>query len=213
MKTVTSTLTLATLAFAASVAISAPKIPSARLLDIYSVKEGDTYVVHVLASGDISQFLSDRKNGEGTYRLTLDVPAVSPMSSKFDVETPFSRQIQVWPMQLGKKIYSRIEIEIELEASSVVGLENASHLFVRIRKELPPGVVVAETTGPTSAPEEPAREEPSPVLSARLGAESFGTYDTVEFLDISTDFFDYRTRAFGGTFLYGLSPLMSLLGK
>ncbi|MGH9389135.1 MAG: hypothetical protein ACRD1Z_05915, partial [Vicinamibacteria bacterium] len=133
-------------------------MPSAHLLDMYAVREGDQYVVHVLASGDISQFLSDRKSGAGTYHLTLDVPAISPSTAKFDVATPFSRRFQVWPMQLGKKIYSRIEIELDVEASSVVGLENASHLFVRIHRELPKGIQVASETS--------AGEEPGPKAEA-----------------------------------------------
>jgi len=146
MKTVTSTfLSALALAVVSSESSAAPKVPSARLLDMYAVRDGDQYVVHVLASGDISQFLSDRKQGEGSYQLTLDVPAVSPSTTKFDVATPFSRRFQVWPMQLGKKIYSRIEIELDVKASSVVGLENPSHLFVRIHRELPPGMQVAET--------------------------------------------------------------------
>ncbi len=128
---------------AASSASGAPRVPSARLLDMYAVREGDQYVVHVLASGDISTFLSDRKSGTGSYHLTLDVPALSPSTAKFDVITPFSRRFQVWPMQLGKRIYSRIEIELDSEASSVVGLENPSHLFIRIHRELPPGIQVA----------------------------------------------------------------------
>jgi hypothetical protein len=161
MKTVTSTLVLLTLALAGP-SKAAPKIPSARLLDMYAVREGDQYVVHVLASGDISQFLSDRKTGEGTYHLTLDVPAISPSTAKFDVATPFSRSFQVWPMQLGKKIYSRIEIELDIEASSVVGLENASHLFVRIHRELPPGVQVADQQTPTNPPSAEPPAAPGP---------------------------------------------------
>jgi len=170
MKTVTSTLVLAALALAAlfsaaSEAPAAPKVPSARLLDMYAVREGDQYVVHVVASGDISQFLSDRKSGEGSYHLTLDVPAISPSTAKFDVATPFSRRFQVWPMQLGKKIYSRIEIELDAEASSVVGLENSSHLFVRIHRELPPGVLVAESSVPSqpSTAPKPSVVEAEPV--------------------------------------------------
>jgi hypothetical protein len=171
MKTVTSTLFLSTRALAvlffmvsaASEAPAAPKVPSARLLDMYAVREGDQYVVHVVASGDISQFLSDRKSGEGSYHLTLDVPAISPSTAKFDVATPFSRRFQVWPMQLGKKIYSRIEIELDVEASSVVGLENPSHLFVRIHRELPPGMQVAESSVPSqpSTAPKPSVEDPS----------------------------------------------------
>ncbi len=161
LKTVPSTIAPTALALAALVssAWAAPRVPSARLLDMYAVREGDQYVVHVLASGDISQFLSDRKAGEGSYHLTLDVPAISLSSVKFDVVTPFSRRFQVWPMQLGKKIYSRIEIELDVEASSVVGLENASHLFVRIHRELPPGIQVAEAAGEPMAQEPPQLPE------------------------------------------------------
>ena len=111
MKTVTSTLLLATLALGAA-AFAGPKVPKAKLLDMYALKEGDSYVVHIIADGDISEFLSDRKKGDGTYKLTLDVPALSPLDTKYDVETPFSRRFQVWPMQLGNKIYSRIELEL-----------------------------------------------------------------------------------------------------
>ncbi|HLE71125.1 MAG TPA: hypothetical protein VJH87_15705, partial [Vicinamibacteria bacterium] len=166
MKTVTSTLVLAALALAAlfsaaSATSAAPKVPSARLLDMYAVREGDQYVVHVVASGDISQFLSDRKSGEGSYHLTLDVPAISPSTAKFDVATPFSRRFQVWPMQLGKKIYSRIEIELDAEASSVVGLENSSHLFVRIHRELPPGMLVAQEPSAGAQREPKASPDPS----------------------------------------------------
>ncbi len=159
MKTVTSTFFLSALALAA-ILPAAPRLPSARLLDMYAVREGDQYVVHVVASGDISQFLSDRKSGEGSYHLTLDVPAISPSAAKFDVATPFSRRFQVWPMQLGKKIYSRIEIELDVEASSVVGLENPSHLFIRIHRELPPGMQVADTK-PVPVEAEPATSEDS----------------------------------------------------
>ena len=66
---------------------------------MYALKEGDSYVVHIVADGDISEFLSNRKKGDGTYKLTLDVPALSPLKTKYDVETPFSRRFQVWPMQ------------------------------------------------------------------------------------------------------------------
>ena len=176
VKTVTSILPPAALVLAAlfsmaSPASGKPTVPSARLLDMYAVREGNQYVVHVLASGDISQFLSDRKSGDGTYHLTLDVPAISPSSSKFDVVTPFSRRFLVWPMQLGKKIYSRIEMELDVDASSVVGLENPSHLFVRIHRELPPGVQIAEVpVAPVEAT--PAAEEPPPNSSDVEAGES-----------------------------------------
>jgi hypothetical protein len=50
-------------------------------------------------------------------------------------------------------------------------------------------------------------------LSERFGAEISANYNVVEFLDTSTEFFDYHTQGFGGTFLYDLSPLTSLLGE
>jgi hypothetical protein len=157
MKIVASSWLLAALLLGlAERALSATKMPAALLVDMYAVREGDQYVVHVLASGDITRFLSDRKLDRGTYRLTLDVPALSPTSTKFDVATPFSRRFQVWPMMLGKRVYSRIEIELDLGASSVVGLQNSSHLFVRIHKELPP-MQVAEAAAPP-APARPACE-------------------------------------------------------
>jgi hypothetical protein len=188
MKTVTPALLLTTLALG-SASAAAPKMPPARLIDLYAVREGEQYVVHVLASGDISHFLSDRKAGDGTYHLTLDVPAVSPTASKFDVATPFSRRFQVWPMQLSKKIYSRIEIELDVEASSVVGLENPSHLFIRIHRELPPGVQVAEsapapTPEPAPAPEIPAApaETPPPaIVAANEGAAGAPAEDELFF--------------------------------
>jgi hypothetical protein len=171
MTTVTSTVLVAALA----AATAEPKIPSAKLLDLYAVKEGESYVVHVLANGDISQFSSDRKTGNGSYRLTLDIPALSPLESKHDVSTPFSRRFQVWPMQLGKQIYSRIEIELEDGASSVVGLFDASHLYVRIQREspLPSPSATAVATGPRApeAPETDAEEDgdaPAPVEPEEL---------------------------------------------
>lgn len=167
MKTVTSTLTLVLAALAlASLAFAGPELPDAKLLDMYAVKEGDSFVVHILADGDISEFLSDRKTGEGSYRLTLDIPALSPLDTKYDVETPFSRQFQVWPMQLGDKVYSRVQMELDTDAASVVGVENPSHLFVRIQHE---GAVVAppSTANASDVPATPStREQPEPTESA-----------------------------------------------
>lgn len=177
MKTVSSTLTLliatfALGAFGATPASAGPDVPKAKLLDMYALKEGDSYVVHIIADGDITEFLSDRKTGSGTYKLTLDLPALSPLDSKYHIETPFSRQFQVWPMQLGSKIYSRVEIELDTTASSVVGVENSAHVFIRIQRE---GPVVVETPlartpqDPSPSPSEPAIEEPSPVTITALG--------------------------------------------
>lgn len=166
MKTVTpttvllATLTLAGLPFGTP-AVSA-KAPDARLLDMYAVRDGDAFTVHVLASGDISSFLSDRKTNGGVYRLTLDVPALPPIDSKYDVETPFASRFQVWPMQLSGNLYSRIEIELPAEASSVVGLENDSHLFIRIQHDsLAPA---PEPVAALAAPEDESEPE-APTMS------------------------------------------------
>lgn len=163
MKTVTSTLLLAMLGLGA-VVFAGPEVPKARLLDMYALKEGDSYVVHIIADGDISEFLSNRKQGDETYKLTLDVPALSPLETKYDVETPFSRRFQVWPMQLGNKIYSRVEIELETNASSVVGVKNKAHLFVRIQRK---GAVVVPA--PLAQSEEPGGDDMAPVAITALG--------------------------------------------
>ena len=161
MKTV-SALLLATLALGAA-AFAGPKVPKTKLLDMYAAKEGDSYVVHIVADGDISEFLSDRKQGDGTYKLTLDVPALSPLESKYNVETPFSRRFQVWPIQLGNKIYSRVEIELDNEASSVVGVENQAHLFVRIQLEK----AVVPSALARTAPPQPPQEDLSSAEAGR----------------------------------------------
>lgn len=196
MKTVGSTPLLLALLLAAPAPrlVASQKLPEARLVDMYAVKEGDSYVVHVLANSDISAFLSDRKSAQDTYKLTLDVPALSPVDTKYDVQTPFSRRFQIWPMQLGGKVYSRIEIELDTKASSVVGLENASHLFVRIQsEESTPPVTLAELepeptpeielepespdAAPSLAPYE--RDEP-PALGPPQPVEPMGSAEEVE---------------------------------
>lgn len=167
MKTVTSTLLLVTLVLT-GVSLAKPRMPGAKILDMYAVKEGDSFVVHIIADGNISEFLSDRKTGDGTYKLTLDVPALSPLNTQYDIDTPFSRRFEVWPMQLGKKIYSRVELELDTDTSSVVGVENESHVFVRIQKEgalvVPTAravpTVAVESEPQLTAPTEPAAAEP-----------------------------------------------------
>ena len=165
MKTV-SALLLATLALGEA-AFAGPKVPTTKLLDMYAAKEGDSYVVHIVADGDISDFLSARKQGDGTYKLTLDVPALPPLESKYNVETPFSRRFQVWPMQLGNKIYSRVEIELDNDASSVVGVENQAHIFVRIQRDR---AVVVPSPLARTGPTQPPQVDPSSAETGRQDA-------------------------------------------
>ena len=161
MKTVTRTLLFATLSLSAfgTAAFAAPQTEVARILDMFAVREADIYIVHIIADGDISEFSSALERRESTYKLTLDVPALPPIDTRYEVETPFSRRFQVWPMQLEKKFYSRIEIELDTEASSVVGVLDASHLFVRIQRE---GAIVASApeADPVSTRAEPTTPEP-----------------------------------------------------
>ena len=146
MKTVTRTLLFATLSLSVlrTAAFAEPQTELAKILDMFAVREADVYTVHIIADGDISEFSSALEQRESFYKLTLDVPALPPLDTEYEVETPFSRRFQVWPMQLEKKLYSRVEIELDMDASAVVGALNASHLFIRIQRE---GAVVA------SAPE------------------------------------------------------------
>lgn len=162
MKTVTRTLLLATLSQSAfgTAAFAAPETEVATILDMFAVREADVYIVHIIADGDISAFSSALERRESTYKLMLDVPALPPLDTQYQVETPFSRRFQVWPMKLKEKLYSRVEIELDLEVSSVVGVTDASHLVVRIQRE---GAVVASApkADPVSTTAEPGTTEPT----------------------------------------------------
>ena len=171
MTTVTRILLFATLFLSTfgAAAFAAPQTEVARILDMFAVREADVYIVHIIADGDISEFSSALEQRESTYKLTLDVPALPPLDTQYEVETPFSRRFQVWPMQLDKKLYSRVEIELDLEASSVVGVLDASHLFVRIQRDGADVISASEaepmstTAGAVTAepiPQEPIAQEP-----------------------------------------------------
>ena len=161
MKTVTRTLLFATLSLSVlrTAAFAEPQTELAKILDMFAVREADVYTVHIIADGDISEFSSALEQRESFYKLTLDVPALPPLDTEYEVETPFSRRFQVWPMQLEKKLYSRVEIELDMDASAVVGALNASHLFIRIQRE---GAVVASApeADAVSTTAEPITAEP-----------------------------------------------------
>jgi len=183
MKTVTRTLLFATLSLIAfgTTPFAATQTEVPRILDMFAVREADVYTVHIIADGDISEFSSALERRESTYKLRLDVPALPPIDTQYEVETPFSRRFQVWPMQLEQKLYSRVEIELEMEASSVVGMLNATHIFIRIQREsaivasAPESDPVSTTTEPVAqehvAPEpvapEPVEPAPSPAVAKR----------------------------------------------
>ncbi len=110
----------------------AEKPPALRLVNMYSKAEGDHFKIHIVANGDISQYKITRKTNHETYKLTIDVPALPPVNSKYDLDTPFSRRFEVWPMMLGKQVYARISMELNLDASSVVGMDSPTRLWVTI---------------------------------------------------------------------------------
>ncbi|HEX9723801.1 MAG TPA: hypothetical protein VGC53_05920, partial [Vicinamibacteria bacterium] len=61
-----------------------------RLLNMFARSDADLFEVHIVASGDISGFKTTRRTGPDSYRLTIDVPALSPVDQKYDVTTPFT---------------------------------------------------------------------------------------------------------------------------
>jgi hypothetical protein len=113
----------------------AEETPTVKLVDMFAKAEGDQYKIHIMANGDISQYKTTRKMNSDTYKLTLDVPALPPVDSKYDLSTPFSRRFEVWPMMLGNQVYARIAIELDMEVSTVVGLESPSRIFVTISRK------------------------------------------------------------------------------
>ena len=200
MKTVTRTLLFATLSLSilGTAAFAEPQTELAKILDMFAVREADVYTVHIIADGDISEFSSALEQRESFYKLTLDVPALPPLDTEYEVETPFSRRFQVWPMQLEKKLYSRRAVasavvdrahhtgahhtgatqqllaqDPEPAPPTAVGALNASHLFVRIQRE---GAIVASApeADPVSTTAELITAEPitaEPITAEPITAE------------------------------------------
>jgi hypothetical protein len=109
-----------------------------RLLNMFARSDADLFEVHIVASGDISGFKTTRRTGPDSYRLTIDVPALSPVDQKYDVTTPFTRRFEMWPMKLGDEVYSRIIMELDLEASSVVSQQRSTRILIKISRNSPP---------------------------------------------------------------------------
>jgi len=109
-----------------------------RLLNMFARSDADIFEVHIVANGDISGFKTTRRTGPDSYRLTIDVPALSPVDTKYDVATPFTRSFEMWPMKLGDEVYSRIIMELDLEASSVVSQQRPTRILIKISRNSPP---------------------------------------------------------------------------
>jgi hypothetical protein len=154
--------------------------PTLKLVDMYAKAEGHDFNIHIYANGDISQYKTTRQVDTETYKLILDVPALPPLDSKYDLATPFSTRFEVWPMMLGNQVYSRISIVLANEASSVVSLVTPSHMLVTISRKSP--IAMADTGAtrvqePTAPPveidTEPAElEAVSPVDTAQASGSS-----------------------------------------
>lgn len=133
-----------------------------RLLNMFARSDADHFEVHIVASGDISGYKSTRRKGPESYRLTIDVPAIAPVDQKYDVTTPFTRRFEMWPMKLGNEVYSRIIMELDLEASSVISQQRPTRILIRISRNSPPAYAageVGDAPEPTSATDTTA---PSP---------------------------------------------------
>jgi hypothetical protein len=108
-----------------------------RLLNMYAKSEAELFEVHIVADGDITGYKTTRKMGTDSYRLTVDVPAIPPVDSKYDVTTPFTRRFEMWPMKLGDKVYTRVMMEIDVEAASVVSQMRPTRILIKISRESP----------------------------------------------------------------------------
>ena len=115
---------------------SAPAVetPTLKLVDMYAKAEGDDFKIHIHANGDISEYKTTRQVDTETYKLILDVPALPPLDSKYDLATPFSTRFEVWPMMLGQQTYSRISLDLDIDTSSVVGQENPTTVTITLSR-------------------------------------------------------------------------------
>ncbi len=170
MKTVSfGSLLLGLLVMAAPAASGlAAEASEVKLIDMYAKAEGDAYKIYIMASGDISEYKTSRKLRTDSYKLILDVPALPPIDSKYDLTTPFSKRFEVWPMKLGDQIYSRIAIDLDLEASSVIGMASPARIFITISRKSETAVADSSVDRPE---EEEAETDPEPIAMAPIPAE------------------------------------------
>jgi hypothetical protein len=155
-----------------------------KLIDMYARAEGDDYRIYIMASGDISQYKSSRKLRADSYKLILDVPALPPIDSKYDLTTPFSKRFEVWPMKLGDQIYSRIAMELDIEASSVIGLASPARIFITISRKSETAVADASVDRPmveeAETGPEPTAEDPMPTDSPLVSSDPIPTLQATE---------------------------------
>ncbi len=130
---------------AVTVTAQAQDNKTVKLLNMYAKSEADVFEVHIIADGDITGFKTTRRMATDSYRLTLDVPAVPPVDSKYDVTTPFTRRFEMWPMKLGDRVYTRVMMEIDLEASSVVSQMRPTRILIKISRNSP--TALADASG------------------------------------------------------------------
>ena len=134
--------------------------PPSKLLDVYASRTGDEVTVHIVASGDISGFKTTRKLRADSYTLTIDVPALPPLDKKYDVRAPLTRKFELWPMKLGASLGSRVVMELETAATSVIGAEGPNRIFIRLSKASTPRL--AQKTPPPEHAVADVSVEPTP---------------------------------------------------
>ena len=115
----------------------AEETPAVELVEVFAKAEGDNVKIYIWANGNISSYKTSRALSSDTYKLTLHVPALPPVDSKYDLSIPFSHGFRVWPVKLGDRIYTRITIELDMEVSTEVGLDGPSKIFVSISRKSP----------------------------------------------------------------------------
>lgn len=132
-----SSLILALVLSCISTSTLAEETRAVELVDMFAKAEGDNVKICIWANGNISGYKTSRALRSDTYKLTLHIPALPPVNSKYDLSIPFSHGFRVWPVKLGNRIYTRITIELDMEVSTVVGLDGPSKIFVSISRKSP----------------------------------------------------------------------------
>ena len=113
----------------------AAETPTVELVDLFAKEEGDNFKIYIMANGDVSKYKTSRVLKSDTYELTLHVPALPPVNSKYDLSIPFSHSFRIWPIKLGNRTYTRITIELDLEVATMVELDGPSKIFVTISRK------------------------------------------------------------------------------
>ena len=137
-------LTLATMLTFISTPTFPEETPAVEIVDMCGKAEGDKFKITIKANGDVSKYKTSRALNSNTYKLTLHVPALPPVNTKYHLSIPVNHSFRVWPIKLGNQVYTRITIELDMEVSTVVGLDSPSKIFVTLSRKSPIAFADAE---------------------------------------------------------------------